>query len=88
MNIKKTPIVGAILNLVWFGLADIYVGHLATGIAKMTVPIFVTIFIAFLTDNMQASLQLVAMCIIGAIYFPISAIVGFNTVENLGTDKL
>ena len=87
MSIKRNPLIGAILNIIWFGLADIFVGHIATGLAKMTVPLFLVLLSAMLVSNMPAILAIVTSFLVEITYFIIIAKDGYNTVAQLDNDN-
>lgn len=77
----KNPVLGAFLNLVAFGLADLYVGHFATAIFKLLLClagniIFVKLMQRLPPDYSVGQLIIMFQCV----YIPFALITGYVTV--------
>ena len=92
MTRLPNPTLGAILNVIWFGLADLYVMHWGIGLAKMIVPFFVPMVITMASFhvseqvNGNISAGFVAW-LLTLLYIGVVARVGYQTVKEVIEEK-
>lgn len=80
-RISKKPVIGALLNCIAFGLADLYVGHFATAIFKLLLNALLWFSAIALVNYLSQfvpyrTLTLLVSCV----YFAFAIITGYRTV--------
>jgi hypothetical protein len=80
MSIFHNPYIGALLNLLWFGLADIYVGKIITGFLKILMHLSIVWVLGTALSHTQPPLLYLGVQLLVLIWGISTMIMGYRTV--------
>lgn len=75
-TIARNPVLGAIINILLFGAADLYVGRIFSGLVKMSLYLCFMLAGGWLTYSLGSQMQWP----IAALYVVFAAFTGYQTV--------
>lgn len=81
MQIRRRPFVGVVLNFIWFGLADIYVGHFRRSIPKLLLHVFVGLTWGAMHAHTRSLFESLTVELIGLAWIIFTLVDGYRTVR-------